>query len=103
MDELRRGIAGFQASGAEWILPIFLDQLASAHMKAGQVEEGLRRISEALVLTEKSGVRWFEAELHQRRSEFLRARSSRAEVDAEACLHRAIAVARGQDAKFWEM
>jgi class 3 adenylate cyclase/predicted ATPase len=103
MDELRRGIAGFQASGAEWIRPIFLDQLASAHMKAGQVEEGLRRISEALVLTEKSGVRWFEAELHRRRSELLCARPRGAEVDAEECLHRAIAIARGQDAKLWEM
>jgi class 3 adenylate cyclase/predicted ATPase len=102
-DELRRGIAGFRASGAGWILSIFLDQLASAHAKAGQMEDGLGRISEALVLTDKSELRWFEAELHRRRSELLSAGRPGAEAEAEECLHRAISIAREQDAKLWEL
>jgi len=100
---LRSGIAGFRASGAEWILPFYLAQLATAHAKAGRVEDGLGRVSEALVLTEKSGVRWFEAELHRRRSELLRTGPPGAEAEAEACLHRAIVIARQQDAKLWEL
>jgi class 3 adenylate cyclase/predicted ATPase len=99
MDLLRRGIEGFQASGAAWTLPFYLAQLATAHAKAGRPEDGLGRLSEALALTEKSGVRWFEAELHRRRGELLRT----AHPGAEAAFRRAIAIARRQDAKLWEL
>jgi predicted ATPase len=99
MDLLRRGIEGFQASGAAWTLPFYLAQLATAHAKMGCPEDGLSRLSEALALTEKSGVRWFEAELHRRRGELLRT----AHPGAEAAFRRAIAIARRQDAKLWEL
>jgi predicted ATPase len=65
----------------------------------GCPEDGLSRLSEALALTEKSGVRWFEAELHRRRGELLRT----AHPGAEAAFRRAIAIARRQDAKLWEL
>ena len=99
IDLLRRGIEGFQASGAAWTLPFYLAQLATAHVKMGWPEDGLSRLSEALALTEKSGVRWFEAELHRRRGELLWT----AHPGAEAAFHRAIAIARRQDAKLWEL
>ena len=35
MDLLRRGIEGFQASGAAWFLPFYLAQLATADAEAG--------------------------------------------------------------------
>lgn len=100
---LRKGIAGFRASGAAWILPFYLAQLATAHAKAGRVEDGLGQLSEALILTEKSGVRWFEAELHRRRGELLPADALGTEAEMEACFHRAMAIARQQDAKLWEL
>jgi predicted ATPase len=56
-----------------------------------------------LALTEKSGVRWFEAELHRKRSELLRTGHPGAEAEAEAGFRRAIAIARRQDAKLWEL
>jgi predicted ATPase len=82
---------------------ILLAQLATAYAKTGRPEDGLGRLSEALALTEKSGVRWFEAELHRRRAELLRTTYSGAEVEAEAGFRRAIAIARQQDAKLWEL
>lgn len=103
MDLLQRGIDGFQASGAAWILPFYLAQLAAAYAKMGRPEDGLGRLSEALALTETSGVRWFEAELHRRRGELLRTAHPGAEAEAEACFRRAIAVARRQGAKLWEL
>ncbi|WP_247779614.1 AAA family ATPase [Bradyrhizobium sp. 170] len=103
IDLLRRGIEGFQASGAAWILPFYLAQLATAHAKTGRPEEGLGRLSEALALTEKSGVRWFEAELHRRRGELLLTAHAGAEAEAEADFRHAIAIARRQDAKLWEL
>jgi class 3 adenylate cyclase/predicted ATPase len=103
MDLLRHGIDGFQASGAAWILPFFLAQLATGHAKMGRPDDALGRLSEALALTEKSGVRWFEAELHRHRGELLRTAHPGAEAEAEASFRRAIAIARGQDAKLWEL
>jgi hypothetical protein len=107
--ELRRLVGamgeheGFQASGAAWILPFYFAQLAIAHAKAGKPEDGLGRLSEALVLTVSSGVRWFEAELHRHRGELLRTAHPRAEAEAEASFCRAIEIARRQNAKLWEL
>jgi predicted ATPase len=54
-------------------------------------------------LTEKSGVRWFEAELRCRRGQLLRTVRQDAEAEAEADFHHAIAIAREQEAKLWEL
>jgi class 3 adenylate cyclase/predicted ATPase len=101
MELLRRGIEGFKASGAAWILPFYLAQLARAYAKTERPVDGLGLLSEALALTEKSGVRWFEAELRRRRAELLRTVYSGAE--AEGDLRHAIAIARQQQAKLWEL
>jgi class 3 adenylate cyclase/predicted ATPase len=103
MHLLRLGIDGFQATGAAWTLPFYLAQLAEAHVKTGTPEDGLVRLSEALYLTEQSGVRWFEAELRCRRGQLLRSTQQDLEADAEADFRRALAIAREQDAKLWEL
>jgi predicted ATPase len=54
-----------------------------------------------LSLTEKSGVRWFEAELRCRRGQLLRTTHQGAEAEAEA--RQAIAIAHQQEAKLWEL
>lgn len=103
VDLLRRGIEGFQASGAAWTLPLYLAQLAAAEAKAARFEIGLGHLSDALALTQKSGVRWFEAELHRRRGELMLTARPGAEVEAEAEFRRAVAIARQQEAKLWEL
>ncbi|WP_342739464.1 AAA family ATPase [Bradyrhizobium sp. B117] len=100
---LRRGIEGFQASGAAWILPFYLAQLATAEAKAARFENALGQLSEALVLTEKSGVRWFEAELLRRRGELILTARPGAEADVESDFRHAITIARQQNAKLWEL
>jgi predicted ATPase len=103
VDLLRRGIEGFQASGAAWTLPFYLAQLAAAEAKAAQFETGLGQLSDALALTEKLGVRWFEAELHRRRGELMLTARPGAEAEAETEFRHAIAIARQQEAKLWEL
>jgi class 3 adenylate cyclase/predicted ATPase len=103
MGLLRLGIERFQASGAAWTLPFYLAQLATAHMKTGTPEDGLGRLYEALSLTGKSGVRWFEAELRCRRGQLLRTTRQDAEAEAEADFLQAIAIAHQQEAKLWEL
>ena len=45
--------------------PYFLALLAEAYGKAGQAEEGLTRVAEALTLVDKTGERFYEAELYR--------------------------------------
>jgi hypothetical protein len=47
--------------------------------------------------------RWFEAELHRLRGEALLALSSECAAEAETCWLRAIAIAREQSARLWEL
>jgi predicted ATPase len=50
---------------------------------------------------ERTGERWFEAELHRLKGEVLM--SKRDGAEAEGSLQRAVHVARGQSAKMWEL
>jgi predicted ATPase len=54
-------------------------------------------------LVERSGERWFEAELHRRKAEILLQLSNGNGVEADMCLRKAIAVAQEQGAKLWEL
>ncbi len=88
--------------------PFALALLAAAYAKVGRVEEGLSVVAEALAFVDKTGVRYCEAELVRLKGELtLQSQVSgpRATVAAEAeeCFHQAIAIARGQSAKSWEL
>lgn len=99
--QLRRGLAARQATGAEGWLPYHLGPAADACRRAGQVEEALTFLTDALVRAERTSAHRFEAELHRLRAEAL---LSRGEVqEAEVAFRQALSVARGQDAKLWEL
>ena len=58
---------------------------------------------EALAETEKTEVRWYEAELNRLEGELVLASAEPDASAAEASFRKAIARARGQDAKAWEL
>ena len=60
-------------------------------------------LAEALDRVERTGGRWIEAELHRLRGELLLALPEPDQPEAEACFRRALAVAREQGAKMWEL
>jgi predicted ATPase len=98
-----RELAAKRASGHERETPLRSMLLAEAYQKAGRPSEGLRLLEEPLGRVEHTREGWSEAELHRVRGELL---LSLAEPDAraaEACFQRAIAVARAQDGKMWEL
>src|SRR4029079_10144481 len=74
--QIRQGIAAWRATGVEVWQPYFLALLVEVHGKAGQPEEGLRVLAEALAAVEKTGERWYEAELYRLRGELRLAQSS---------------------------
>jgi predicted ATPase len=96
------GLDAYRATGAALFVPYFLALLGTTHGTAGRAVEGQRLLAEARAAANASGERWFEAELHRLQGELLRlAGGDRA--TAEACFLRALAVAREQSAKLWEL
>ena len=58
----------------------YLVLLAEAYGKAGQAEEGLATLAEALSVVDKSGERFYEAELYRLKGELLLAQGKRVET-----------------------
>ncbi|MBL7183248.1 MAG: AAA family ATPase [Anaerolineae bacterium] len=99
--QMRQGLAAHRALGAEDTRSMMLAQLAEAYRRAGQVEEGLSVLAEALAFVEKTGERFYGAEIHRLKGELLLMQGD--ETEAEASFHKAIEVARQQSAKSWEL
>jgi predicted ATPase len=87
--------------GIRYFLPGRMRFLAEAQAKAGQPEQGLDTLNQALAVVEETGERYWEPELHRLRAEWLLMQGD--EVEAEASFHKAIEVARHQQAKSWEL
>jgi predicted ATPase len=85
-------------------VPYWLARQAEAYQHLGLPAEGLRLLAEAIALTDKTEERWYEAELHRLQGElWLEQADSDAAAQAEACFQRALALARNQQAKSWEL
>ena len=99
----RQGIAAKNAQGSVLNQPFFLSLLAASCERAGKPEEALSLLAEAFAIAERTGERWFEAELHRLRGDWLLVHCSGKEAEAESCLQRALALAHQQEAKIWEL
>ncbi len=66
-----QGIGALQAIGTRAMRPYSLTLLAEAYGKAEQPEEGLTVLAEALTVVEKTGERYYEAELYRIKGELL--------------------------------
>ena len=106
IDLIREGIADWRASGAELVIPQFQQALAAALARCGSYEEALLAIDEALSVISSTGDRSFEADCWRWKGELLwrsMEGSDSNHSDAEACLHKAIAIARQQKAVSLEL
>jgi predicted ATPase len=103
LTQLCQGLDAYQATGAAFQRPHFLSMLAEVHKSLGQPEAGLTALSEALTLVEKTGERYYEAELHRLKGELLLQHAAPEGPHAEACFQQALAIARHQQAKSLEL
>ena len=101
MSLLRSGITAYRASGTELFVPHYFDLLAAACEIAGQVEEGLTLLNDALQIVERTGEHWFAAELNRRKGQLL-LRQGYSEA-AEELYCKALNIAKEQEAKLWEL
>jgi predicted ATPase len=105
LGQMLQGLRTYQATGAEVWRPYYLSLLAKAYGRGGQRVEGLRLLTEALALSDKSGEHWWEAELYRLRGALLLRLegTNRNVVEAEQCFQQALAIARNQQAKALEL
>jgi predicted ATPase len=101
--QMRQGIAAWRATGAELQRPYYLALLAEAHGKAGQADEGLRVLAEALSAVHTTGERQHEAEIYRLKGELLLQQDVPDEQEAESCFRQAVDVAHQQQAKSFEL
>jgi predicted ATPase len=103
IEQINQGLIALRATGAELLRPYYLALLAKAHGTMRQPEEGLTALAEALTLVDTTGERWYAPELYRLKGQLLLQQSSDNSTEAETCFHDALAIARNQQAKSFEL
>jgi predicted ATPase len=98
---LRSGTTGYRSSGAELLVPHYFALLAAAHKIAGKVEDGLTLLEDSLQRVERTGERWFAAELNRQKGHLLLLQGH--VQAAEELYDKALRLAEEQGAKLWEL
>jgi predicted ATPase len=97
------GLSEFRSTGSTVWTPLYLPHLALAHAELGQSEDAWRCISEAMTVMETSKERLPEAEVNRIAGEIMLTSPERDAAEAERYFERALAVARAQQTKSWEL
>jgi predicted ATPase/class 3 adenylate cyclase len=98
---IKQGLAAVRATGTILMTPHWLMLLADAYAMLGQPDEGLSCLAEAALVLGTIDERFEEAEFHRLRGQLLNGVGERAE--AETNYHQAMAIAKRQGAKVWEL
>jgi predicted ATPase len=97
------GITASRSTGATLWVPFYLSCLARAHADLGQFDDAWRCIGEAMTAVETTKEKWCEAEIHRVAGEIALKSPEPDAAKAQAYFDRALAVARAQQAKSWEL
>jgi class 3 adenylate cyclase/predicted ATPase len=103
IEQIRRGMAAFRATGAELLRPHFLGLLAEAYGRSEHIDQGLEALDEALALVDRTGERLHESDFYRLKGQLLLAHSMDHHPEAEACFHHALTIARRHQAKSLEL
>ena len=98
---MTEGLGAFRSTGTVSFLPRFLTLIAEAYGRARQPLVGLEHLTEAIDIVERTEGHEYEAELYRVRGQLLLALGDRAAAEESYCT--ALAVARRQSAKLWEL
>jgi len=101
--QVRQGIAAVRTTGGALFDPYYSALLAEVCDHLGHPEEGLQALDEARALVEQHEERWWEAEISRLQGVLLLRQAGTPQAEAEAWLHRALDVARRQEAKALEL
>ena len=97
------GIDGWRSIGATVFATFWLSHLALGYADLGKFDDAWRKIDETMFAMETTREKWCEAEVNRIAGEIALKSSEPEAAKAQAYLERALAVARQQQAKSWEL
>ena len=97
------GVTAMQSTGTTMWMPLWLSYLARANAETGQFDNARRCISEATAAVEAAKESWCEAEVNRIGGEIALLSPEPDLAKAKAYFAHALAVARQQQAKSWEL
>ena len=101
---LQKGIKEWRSTGAQYMCPYFVALQAQIELKAGEPATALKLLEEAHQAIERTTERWFAAEVLRLQGQALvRIGSSERLPLAKERFGEALATARAQGARFWEL
>jgi predicted ATPase len=96
-------LSASRSTGARYLVPLFLTDLAWAYAELGRCDEASRCIDEVITTLETTKERWFEAEASRVAGEITLRLPMADAAKAQNFFKRALTVAREQQAKSWEL
>jgi predicted ATPase len=102
IEMITSGVAAYRSTGATAQL-IYFAYLARAHAELGRFDDAWRSIGEAMRQAETTKDRLWEPDMLRIAGEIALKSPKPDAAKAEACFERALAVARAQQAKSWEL
>jgi predicted ATPase len=103
LKDMRRGVELLREQKVLLFDGLIKIALAQTEARAGDVDRAVAILDEALATSERTGHRAFEAELHRVRGEILLKRDSASTAPAERAFQTALAVAKEQGARSFEL
>ncbi len=103
VETITSGVTAMRSTETTMWMPLWLSHLATANAEIGQFDAARRCIGEAVATAGTAKERWCEAEVNRIAGEIALLLTAPDVANAEACFERALAVAREQQAKSWEL
>ena len=103
IEDMRRGVELLREQNVLWFDGLLKIALAEAEDRAGNSDRAVSILDEALATADRTGYRAFEAELHRARGDILLQRDPANPAPAEEALLMAIAVAKQQGTRSFEL
>jgi predicted ATPase len=103
MAQMQQGLADILATGQALAQPFCLVRMAEAIGYTGDFDQGLQLLAEAMAAFEASGRGDMLTEAYRLQGEFLLRQVGSDVIRSEACFQQALAIARRQQAKSWEL
>ena len=103
VETITSGLTAMRSTGTTMWMPLWSSYLGRANSEIGQFDTARRCIGEALAAVDTAKERWCEAEVNRIAGEIALLSPERDAAKAEAYFARALAIARDQQAKSWEL
>jgi predicted ATPase len=103
VERITSGIAALRSAGTAFWMPLRSSYLATAYGELGRYDDAWRSIDQAMQTLETTKERWFEPEANRMAGEIALRSPKPDPANAQSDFERALAVARQQQAKSWEL